>query len=131
MELFSIKRLAQVAALTAAVVVASGTTASFAAGDSPEMRSNDIPTAEATIEATDADVLLVHTQSMGQHTVCADAHGTADVVVMYDENETTISPGHCALLEASQIKAHSAAQGKTHVTVHSHFGGGGHEGKTN
>jgi hypothetical protein len=93
-----------------------------------EERDSDRPTAEATIEDTDNDTLLVHTQTVGQHTVCADAHGTTDVVVSYDSNQTNISPGHCALLEAGQISVHAGGQGKTHVTVHSQKSHGGRGG---
>jgi hypothetical protein len=93
-----------------------------------EQQELDRPTAQATVDDTENDTLLVHTQAVSQHTVCADAHGTTDVVVKYDENETNISPGHCALLEAGQISVHAGREGKTHVTVHSGAHHGGREG---
>jgi hypothetical protein len=127
-NLFKAKRLAQAGALAIAVAFVAGTTGAFAASSSREAASEDRPTAEATISDADNDTLLVHTQSASQHSVCADAHGTTDVVVKYDDNETTVSPGHCALVEAGHISAHAGGAGQTHVTVHS--GGGGREGKS-
>ncbi len=80
----------------------------------------DRPGAEATVTGTD-ETLLVHSSTPSKNTVCADAHGQGDVVVMYDDNLTNISPGHCALLEAGQIRVKGAHEDtNTHVQVHHH-----------
>jgi hypothetical protein len=128
-KLFCIGRFAHVGALAAIIMFAAGSTAALASGES---RDENSPVAEATItNMQEGDSLLVHTQSPTQNTVCADSHGTTDVVVKYDDNETNISPGHCALLEAGHISARAGGEGTTHVTVHGggNAGGGGHEGK--
>ena len=127
-DMFSIRRMAQVGTLAAIVAFAAGSTAALAAGES---RDENSPVAEATITNMEEDTTLVDTKSAAMHTVCADQHGTTNVVVSYDDKQTTISPGHCALLEAGMIQAHADSEGQTHVTVHDNSGHGGHEGKTN
>jgi hypothetical protein len=115
----SIKRVAQTGAAAAVIVLALGSASAFAAA---QIRGQDLPTAQGTVGDPDTSVMLVHTQSMQNHTVCADAQGTTDVNLTYDDNSTTLSPGNCVHVEASQISATGSGDGTTHVRVHNHGG---------
>ena len=119
----SIKRMAQTGAAAAVIVLALGSASAFAAA---QIRGQDLPTAQGTVGDPDTSIMLVHSQSPQNHTVCADAQGETDVNLSYDDNTTVVSPGNCVQVEASQISATGSGGGSTQVTVHRHSEGGPH-----
>lgn len=72
------------------------------------------PDYERTVTGSEQAV-LAHTKSPNKHTVCASRHNTNHAIIHYDNNETTLDPGHCVLLEASYLTANPSGTERTSV----------------
>lgn len=117
------KHVVRAGAIAVLLLFASSTTTIQASAEyamQDPIRNQANVHAQATVSGTD-ETLLVHSATPSKNTVCSSTHGQGDVVVKYDDNETNISPGHCALLEAGQIRVRGANEDThTHVRVHDH-----------
>ncbi len=60
--------------------------------------------AARTVSGTD-ETTLVATKSPRLYTVCHHHHGRGHVELTYDNASTTLDPGHCVTVEASNISA--------------------------
>ena len=72
------------------------------------------PDYERTVTGSEQAV-LAHTKSPNKHTVCASRHNTDHAIIHYDNNELTLDPGHCVLVEASYLTANPSGTERTSV----------------
>ena len=72
------------------------------------------PDYERTVTGSEQAV-LAHTKSPNKHTVCASRHNTNHAIIHYDNNELTLDPGHCVLVEASYLTANPSGTERTSV----------------
>ncbi len=118
MKLALRKFVAPAAVAAAFVVVAAQTSPVLAQGDAQRMNRSD---ARFFVTGSDPESLLVHSTAPTHNTVCSSAHGSGDVTVKYDDNTTTLSLGHCALLAAGHVSVHGAHEAtNAHVSVHNY-----------
>jgi hypothetical protein len=62
------------------------------------------PDYERTVSPGES-VVLAHTKSPAEHTVCTSHHGTDSAIIHYDNNELPLGPGNCVMVEGSLISA--------------------------
>lgn len=63
------------------------------------------------------ETVLAHTKSPGLHTVCQTLHDSDQAIIHYDNNKMTLGPGHCVMVEASNITATTSAASGEQVGV--------------
>jgi hypothetical protein len=90
---------------TAAVVFAGSALADHGMhADHVNLMSSRSAHAERTVSGTN-ETTLVATKSPRLYTVCHHHHGRGHVELTYDNASTTLDPGHCVTVEASNISA--------------------------
>jgi hypothetical protein len=62
------------------------------------------PAFERTISPGE-NAVLAHTKSPAKHTICQLIKDGNHAIIHYDDNEMTLGPGHCVMVEASYISA--------------------------
>lgn len=81
------------------------------------------PDYDRTASSGDKTV-LAHTKSPATHTVCQTLHDSDQAIIHYDNNEMTLGPGHCVMVEASYISAAASTDGsQVHVYGWNHHHG--------
>jgi hypothetical protein len=61
------------------------------------------------------NAVLAHTKSPAKHTICQTLHDTDQAIIHYDNNEMTLGPGHCVMVEASVISATPSGDSRVNV----------------